>query len=133
MREFYSSPALLGDVEDEVLVRDIDDCLSDLPFVEGFVFEDGNKLIGYGMIAKSYSTEAGCLCIWVEDIYLIPDHQGQGLVWQFFSFLEDRFKNQLVRFRLEVAPDNLKAIKAYEKNGYRKLGYTQMIKETGGK
>lgn len=131
MREFYDSPALLENVPDEILRRDIDDCLGDLPFVEGYVFEKDGDIIGYGMIAKSYSTEFACICIWVEDLYLLPLYRGQGLGGKFFIFLEDLYKNQPVRFRLEVEPNNSNAIKAYQKNGYRQLGYIQMAKETG--
>ncbi|MDD3809215.1 MAG: GNAT family N-acetyltransferase [Erysipelotrichaceae bacterium] len=129
MREFYDSPALLETVPDEILHRDIDDCLGELPFVEGFVFEKEGEIIGYGMIAKSYSTEFGCVCIWVEDLYLLPLYRGQGLGGKFFGFVEDLYQNQPVRFRLEVEPNNLNAIKAYRKNGYRQLGYVQMAKE----
>ena len=68
MRAFYDSPALIHKSSDAVLRRDIADCLSDLPFVEGYIFEEEGEVIGYSMIAKSYTTEYGGLCIWIEDL-----------------------------------------------------------------
>ncbi len=129
MREFYDSPAVIENVPDEILMQDIDDCLSELPFVEGFVFEEGGETIGYAMIALSYSTEFGCICVWVEDLYLRPDVRGRGLSGEFFTFLENRYEGQPVRFRLEVEPGNKDAIAVYEKNGFRTLGYVLMTKE----
>ena len=39
MKVFYASPALLSDPSEEVMKRDIEDCLGDNPFIECFVFE----------------------------------------------------------------------------------------------
>lgn len=129
MREFYDSPALLEQVPDAVLIRDIDDCLGDLPFVEGYLFEKDHETIGYAMTALSYSTEFGCICVWIEDLYLLERFRGQGLASEFFGFLEKKYQDQRARFRLEVEPSNDLAIKAYKKNGYRQVGYVQMAKK----
>ena len=47
MRVFYDSPAVFHTSSDAVLKRDVEDCLGELPFVEGFVFADGEELAGY--------------------------------------------------------------------------------------
>ena len=65
MRVFYDSEAVLYTAPDEILYKDIDDCLSDLPFIEGYVFEEEEKLLGYAMAAKSYTTEYGGLLIFI--------------------------------------------------------------------
>lgn len=39
MTEFYSSPAVLAKPSKELFEKDIADCLSDMPFVEGYVAE----------------------------------------------------------------------------------------------
>lgn len=72
MKVFYASPALLSDPSEDVMKRDIADCLGDNPFIECFVFENNTGVImGYSMVAHSYSTECGGNCVWVEDIYII--------------------------------------------------------------
>lgn len=72
MKVFYASPALLSDPSEDVMKRDIADCLGDNPFIECFVFEGNTGVImGYSMVAHSYSTECGGNCVWVEDIYIL--------------------------------------------------------------
>ena len=130
MKIFYASPAVLHKTPEEVLRRDIEDCIGDMPFIEGFVFTNDMEICGYAMAAKGYSTEYGGLCVWIEDLYIKPEYRHQGLSTQFFTFLEKLYKNQAVRFRLEVAEDNKSAVDAYLKNGYRLLPYLEMTKET---
>ena len=44
MRIFYDSPAVFHTSSDEVLKRDIEDCISDMPYVSGYVFEMEGEL-----------------------------------------------------------------------------------------
>lgn len=129
MRVFYDSPAVLHKASDEVLRRDIRDCVEDVPFVEGFVFEEGEQIAGYSMIAKSYSTEFGGPCIWIEDLYIKPEYRGSGIGTQFFAYLEELYQGKAVRLRLEVEQNNERAIEVYKKCGYQELSYIQMSKE----
>lgn len=129
MKIFYDSPAILHKASEEVLRRDIRDCVGDVPFVEGFVFEKENQIAGYSMIAKSYSTEYGGICIWIEDLYIKPEYRGSGIGTQFFSYLEEQYGENAVRLRLEVEKDNARAIGVYKKCGYQELSYVQMTKE----
>lgn len=129
MKIFYDSPAILHKALEEVLRRDIRDCVGDVPFVEGFVFEKENQIAGYSMIAKSYSTEYGGICIWIEDLYIKPEYRGSGIGTQFFSYLEEQYGENAVRLRLEVEKDNARAIGVYKKCGYQELSYVQMTKE----
>jgi len=129
MREFYNSPALITTPSDEVLERNISDCVSDMPFVEGFVFEEDHKITGYAMIAKSYSTEFGGMCIWIEDLYLLPEYRHKGTGTRFFEFLENEYKGRAVVLRLEAEHENEKAVTAYRKNGFSELPYVEMVKK----
>ena len=68
MRIFYNSPAVLHKASDDILKKDIEDCISDLPFIEGYIIEHNDEIAGYSMLAKSYSTEYAGICIWIEDL-----------------------------------------------------------------
>lgn len=129
MRVFYDSEAVIHTASDEVLYRDIDDCLSALPFIEGYVFEEDGELQGYAMVAKSYTTEYGGLLIFIEDLYIKEDFRGLGIGSGFFSFIEEKYRGQAVRYKLEVEEENQSAISVYKKRGYNKLGYFIMSKE----
>lgn len=130
MRVFYDSPAVFHTSSDAVLKRDVEDCLGDMPFVEGFVFEDGGTLAGYSMISKGYTTEYGGLCIWLEDLYIKPEYRRQGIGSALFGYLEERYP-QAVRFKLEVEQENEGAIQTYRRSGYRISPYFEMTKEMG--
>lgn len=130
MTVFYASPAVLHKASQEVLRQDIEDCVGDMPYIEGYVFaEDGASLAGYAMVAKGYSTEYGGLCLWVEDIYMKPEYRHRGLGSLFFAYLEKKYEGRAVRYRLEVEEENQAAVEAYRKNGYHILPYMEMTKE----
>ena len=129
MRDFYDSPAILHDVSEEVLRRDIDACTSDNPYMEGLVFRAHGGIAGYAMLAKSFSTEFGGICIWIGDLYMKPEYRGGGIGTQFFGYLEKTYQGQAVLLKLEVERGNTWAIEVYKKCGYRELPYMEMIKE----
>lgn len=126
MRVFYASPAVATNGSEEIFKADVDACVSDNPYLSGFVFMQDQSLAGYGMIAKSFSTEYGVPCIWIEDIYLKPEFRNMGIGSQFFAFLEKSFPGHL--FRLEVEEDNYPAVHTYRKNGFTEMPYLEMKK-----
>lgn len=129
MRVFYDSPAVLHKVSDAVLRRDIAACVEDGPYLEGYVFLSEGRPVGYSMIAKSFSTEYGGPCIWIEDLYIVPEYHGRGISSAFFSALEKEFAGKAVRYRLEVEEENGHAMRIYSKRGYRATPYVVMGKE----
>jgi GNAT superfamily N-acetyltransferase len=126
MQTFYASDAVLTNGSDEIFRADIQACISENPYLEGFVFLQDDMVVGYAMIAKSFSTEFGRSCIWIEDIYLQPQMRGQGTAGQFFAHLEQRFPNSILR--LEAEEENHWAIRAYHKAGFDVMPYLEMFK-----
>ncbi|MCD8331082.1 MAG: GNAT family N-acetyltransferase [Oscillospiraceae bacterium] len=126
MRRFYRSPAVYTNGSEEVFASDFDHCVGDCPFLEGYIFERDKAVCGYSMLAKSFSTEFGKPCIWVEDLYLKEDSRALGIGARFFDYLEAQYSN--VAFRLEVEKGNDPAIHLYRKKGYRELPYLEMKK-----
>ena len=47
MKVFYDSPAVLHKTPIEVLKRDIEDCVGDMPFIEGYIAVAGDETAGY--------------------------------------------------------------------------------------
>ena len=127
MQTFYSSPAVLTTGSAEIFEADIDACVSDSPYAEGYVFEDGGEIIGYGMLAKSFSTEFGKRCIWIEDLYIKEPYRGRGIGSAFFNMISEKYPDHL--FRLEAEEENERAIAVYKKNGFEVLPYLEMKKE----
>lgn len=124
MRVFYASPAVLSNGSEEIFENDIENCVNDSPYLEGYVFENDTEILGYGMLAKSFSTEFGKPCIWIEDLYFKPEYRGLGLGSQFFDFIKGKYVGHI--FRLEVEEENERAIYVYAKNGFEVLPYMEM-------
>lgn len=126
MRTFYASPAVLSNGSEEIFQRDVQTCVSDSPYLEGYVFDGGDSLLGYSMLAKSFSTEYGRPCIWIEDLFLLPAARGMGIGSDFFAFVEQKYPDCLLR--LEVEEENGHAVHVYEKCGFDVLPYMEMKK-----
>lgn len=126
MKVFYASEAVFTNGSDQIFKSDIETCLNNSPYLEGYVFCQDTEIIGYGMLAKSFSTEFGKPCIWIEDLYIKPDYRGLGIGKQFMEFVEKKYPNYLLR--LEVEQENLNAVKLYKKCGFKTLPYLEMTK-----
>lgn len=126
MRIFYSSDAVFSNGSEEIFNTDINNCINDNPYIEGYVFEDGDSIQGYAMLAKSFSAEFGKPCIWIEDIYIKDEYRGLGTGSLFLKFIEAKYPHSL--FRLEVEAENERAVNVYKKCGYDILPYMEMKK-----
>ena len=124
MREFYASDAVYTNGSDEIFERDIDECISPSPYADGYVIEEGCEVIGYGMIARSYSTEFGRRCVWIEDIYIKAEHRGCGYGTRFIEYIKSENPGALLR--LEAEAENVPALSVYKKCGFDFLPYLEM-------
>lgn len=125
MRVFYSSPAVLTNGSDEIFENDLEACVSDNPYAEAYVFTEGDNIVGYSMLARSFSTEFGRPCVWIEDLYFNESSRGRGYGSAFFDFLKQKYPQAV--FRLEVEDENTRAKAVYTKNGFKELPYQEMI------
>ena len=46
MRIFYASPAVLSNGSEEIFNNDINNCINDNPYFEGYVFEENGEILG---------------------------------------------------------------------------------------
>ncbi len=127
MQVFYASPAVLSNGSREIFKNDIAACVGDSPYLEGYVFAEEDLILGYAMVAKSFSTEFGKPCLWIEDLYIKPEYRHQGIGTGFFSYLDKVYPDHVKR--LEVEEENQNAIHVYEKCGYEVIPYMEMIKK----
>lgn len=132
-REFYHSDAVLHPVPDSYFERTADEALRSDDYAEIFMFESENETAGYGLIAKTFSQEAGGMVWWIEEIYVRETFRSKGLGREFFAYLDEKKGSAVTRMRLEVEEENTRAVALYKKLGYEPLEYIQMIRETPGK
>ena len=126
MKIFYSSDAVFTNGSDEIFKNDFENCINESPYLEGYVFYNDKELQGYAMIAKSFSTEFGKACYWIEDLYVKADYRGLGIGTAFLKYIENSYPD--VIFRLEVEEENERAVHVYKKCGFTTLPYTEMKK-----
>ena len=125
MREFFSSPATITDGSEKIFAANVENILSGSTCAEGFVFVDGAKIIGYAVTAKSYSTEFGGECIWLEDIFIEADYRGQGIGSKFIRHVKKIYPDKILR--LEAEPDDTKLLNFYKRHGFKELPYLELV------
>ena len=126
MKVFYSSDAVSTNGSLEIFTQSFELCVNQSPYLEGYVFEKGNDILGYSLIAKSFSTEFGKYCIWFEDLYLKPEYRGNKIIPKFIEYIEKQYSNAI--FKLEVEDYNKHAVHVYKKMGFEQMPYIEMKK-----
>ena len=124
MRVFYASPAVLSNGSEEIFLNDIENCVNESPYLEGYIFEDAREIQGYAMVAKSYSTEFGKPCMWIEDLYVKDEYRGTGIGSKFLEYMAEKYSDAILR--LEVEEENERAVRVYQKCGFEELPYMEM-------
>lgn len=130
--EFYHTDGVLHPVPMANLCRTFEAILAENPYVSAFMIEKDGRAAGYGQLSFTWSTEAGGMVVWLEELYIRPAFQGQGLGSEYFHYVMEHYKDKAARFRLEVEPGNEGAIRLYKKLGYEDFPYIQMIREWQG-
>lgn len=128
-KDFYSSDAVLHAVPEEHFRATFDACLAKSPYTRGLAFEEGGAVVGYGLLSFTWANEAGGLCVLLEEAYILPSHQGKGYGSGLLRFVEEEYAGKARRFRLEVTQSNEGAVRLYERMGYKRFDYLQMVKD----
>lgn len=125
---FYSSPAVCHAVPTDFFEKTFSELMASDVYTECFVHTKQKKIDGYALVVKTFSQEAGGLCIWIDELYVCPQARGQGIGRELLTFIQQKYPNA-ARFRLEVTPENTGAISLYRRLGFTTLTYSQMIKD----
>ena len=130
MSVFYASDAVHTNGSHEIFNNDINECLSNSPFLSGFVFvREDESIGGYAMTARNFSAEYGMPCIWIEDIYLQDDMRGLGLASRFLDFIKEKHPGYM--HRLEAEDYNEHALEVYRHNGFETMPYVELFRLPG--
>ena len=124
MKTFYSSNCVQTNGSEEIFEKDFETCLK-TDFLDGYVFIIDEKIIGYSMIAKSFSTEFAKICLFLEDFYIKPKYRGQGIISKFIELIKNENQNSILR--IQVEKENEHAYYVYKKAGFKVSPYLELI------
>lgn len=123
--QFYSSEAVLHPLPEEIYHKNFDQLTRENPYIKGYIIEREGRPAGYLILSFTFSAEVGGLVVLVEELFVSPAFQNQGLGRQALDFVRQEFP-QAARFRLEVTAQNQGAVRLYRRAGYQPLNYLQM-------
>lgn len=125
--EFFHSSAVLHPIPSEYHTATLQEILQSDIYLLGYLFEVDGQPAGFAVLNKMMQQEAGGLVLWVECLYIRPPFRSHGLGRQFLQFIATEWKGKAKQLRLEVEPENERAVSLYQRMGYQVLPYQQMI------
>lgn len=127
--DFYHSPGVLHSIPESFIENTFNECMERDTYAQIYILESEGVIAGYGLVTKTFSQEAGGFAYWLEELYILDEFRSKGLGSEFFAYVEEHKGAGVMRFRLEVEPDNIRAAALYERLGYKNLPYSQMVKD----
>lgn len=125
--DFYHSDAVDHVVPTEILERSFVAAADpNEPLLRGVLVCQDGQAVGYTYLTFCYSAEVGGRCVFIEEIFLKEEARGKGLGREIMAWMEQEYP-EARRFRLEVTQVNERAVRLYEKSGYKYLRYDQMV------
>lgn len=92
------------------------------PACSALVAEIGGEAVGFALYFVSYSTFRTRPCLWLEDLFVAPEHRGAGVGLQLFrAVAEVAVARDCPRLDWCVLDWNAGAIAFYERHGARVL------------
>ena len=126
--EFYNSDAVIKPVPQHYFENTFQEMMRSNVYAEGFLLMADGTVQGYALIAKTFSQEAGGLAVWIEELYVREKYRSRGLGSEFFEFVQREIP--AARYRLEVEPENERAVALYRRKGFEVLPYRQMVSQS---
>ena len=79
-------------------------------YADGCMLEEDGESVGFGLVAKTWSREAGGMTLWLEELFILPQYRSRGLgsalVLEFLLYYLTKPKYQL-KVREEIYLDNM--------------------------
>lgn len=128
-KQFYSTDSVAHSIPQQNMERAFEEIIADSPYVDGFMMIKQNQPAGYAIISYTYSMEAGGMLGILDELFVSPAFQGQGIGGAFLKHMKSNLSQGIKAFRLEFVTEKENLQSLYEKTGFRMMGYTPMIQE----
>ncbi len=99
---------------------------------EVLIAEEGDQPVGFALFFHNFSTFKGRACLYLEDIFVLPEHRGKGYGKALFGELASiAIKRECDRFDWAVLNWNEPSIKFYESMGATPMSDWTVYRLTG--
>ena len=114
--------------DSERVRRGISTALKDDSIAMYWVLEEKDSgVIGSVSIVKEWSDWNSGYYWWIQNMYILPEFRGKGLIERLIQALKDAARNEgALELRLYVHKNNAQAISAYQKVGFFDADYRIM-------
>jgi GNAT superfamily N-acetyltransferase len=82
------------------------------------LFKKRRRLVGYALLIPFWSNEFGGILLFIDELFVLREHRGQGIAKTFFSRLKRRPPFNAIALALEVTRANRKAKRLYDSLGF---------------
>ena len=125
--DFYNTDAVMHPIPRSHIEATFDELMRADTYAVCHICETADGIVGYALLAKTFSQEAGGLVLWIEELYLKKDYRHHGFGRAFFRDFLAALPPEVKRVRLEVELENEGAVKLYQSLGFEFLEYDQMV------
>ena len=125
-KAFYSSSAVVHDVDAKNFETTFNMLINNDPSVAGYILECDGERAGYFIASFAYSNEVGGLVMWCEELFVLPQYRQKGIASSMIEYVKANYAHKVKRFRLEVTKSNARAARLYSQLGFNELQYLQM-------
>lgn len=114
--------------DSEQVRQGVTTALNDDSIARYWVIEKNNTgVIGSVSIVKEWSDWNSGYYWWIQNMYILPEFRGKGLMEQLIQALKEAARNEgALELRLYVHKNNAQAISAYQKVGFFDADYRIM-------
>lgn len=127
--DMYDSPAVAHPVDKNVFISTFRACLAGNQHIDGRMIVENGHILGYLLLAHSFSSELGAPIVMIEELYLIPEARGQHIGRSILEALSSHYHDKVGALKLECTPENQVAMRLYQSLGFQALPYTAMVWE----
>ncbi len=103
------------------------------PKTRYWVVETGGQVVACASIVTEWSNFRGGDYWWIQSLYILPEHRGHGLVDTILQHLVSEAKaGRAIDLRLYGYNTNARALRAYQRSGFREAPYLILTKSLVG-